>query len=254
MRRFQLSRFSELEVGDMTDPGPHYQRNEDHHWFDGRRGLFLLADGIGSNPGGEVASELAVKRMRRCLTDTTSQDAEGALNDALLSAHQEIRKEADKNRDLRGMGTTALITWVRCEGAELWTAHVGNSRAYLYTHARPQLTRLTEDHTLLEVVRQSGQLPEDRKLWPPKSLLSQSLGASELIAPQVRRHELRDGDLVLLCTDGVSDVLSDMDLAEILKSGLKPQNFCDRIKEEVLNRGAPDNLTAIAFRLYTWVE
>jgi protein phosphatase len=119
------------------------------------------------------------------------------------------------------------------------------------------MIRLTEDHTVLNELRQAGLLPEKKGDWPPEALLSQALGAGGPLGPGIRCEPLQTGDLLLLCTDGVTGVLTDGELMRMAGKQAEPQALCDRIGQVVRERGAPDNYTAVAARFFTqgrWME
>jgi protein phosphatase len=246
------SPWTEMQLGTVTDPGANYLHNEDCCRVDPAHGLFVIADGVGGNAAGEVASELAIRTVMRRLTKDLSGDVEQSLIDALYAAHRKVRRAADRDRTRHGMATTILIARAFREPDVLWTAHVGNCRAYLFRDAR--MIRLTEDHTILNELRLAGLLPEEKADWPPEALLSQALGAVSPLAPEVRCETLRDGDLLLLFTDGVTSVLPDAELRRIVDSLAEPQAVCGQIARVVLDRGAPDNFTAIAARFLSEVH
>jgi protein phosphatase len=238
-----------VRLGTVTDPGANYFHNEDCSRVDPEHGLFVVADGVGGNAAGEVASALAVRTAVRCLASDPQADTERALADAVYAAHLKVRRAADRDRTRHGMATTLLIARVFRDPDVLWTAHVGNSRAYLFRNGA--MIRLTEDHTILNELRLAGALPEKEADRPPETLLSQALGANGPLAPEFRCEPLRGGDLLLLCTDGVTGVMPDAELRGIAGPRDDPQAVCDRIARIVVDRGAPDNFTAIAVRFLT---
>jgi protein phosphatase len=240
------SPWSEMRLGTVADPGANYLHNEDCCRVDPAHGLLVIADGVGGNAAGEVASELAVRTVMRRLTKDLSGDVEQSLVDALYTAHRTVQRAAGRDRTRHGMATTLLIARAFREPDVLWTAHVGNCRAYLFRNDR--MIRLTEDRTILNELRLAGLLPEKKADWPPEALLSQALGADSPLAPEVRCEPLRDGDLLLLFTDGVTSVLPDAALRGIVEQRKDPQAICDGIAEVVESKGAPDNFTAVAVR------
>lgn len=227
----------------ISKPGSRYDHNEDAYRLDEKRGLFLIADGMGGHQAGEIASRIAIETLYRHLSRASPERAEEAIGDGLIETHQEIRRAADSDLRYRGMGTTALVCWILLQEGVLWVGHVGNSRAYLFR--TEQLQRLTEDHTLLNEIRRAGMLPPSNAQLPPPGVLSQALGHGSLLAPQIICHDVQSGDQILLCTDGVSDVLSDEEIARLLQRGNHLYETCEQIAQAVEERGAPDNFTII---------
>lgn len=237
--------WSSVRLGAVTDPGAAYDHNEDCFQADPAIGLYILADGVGGAAAGEVASALAVQTVLQRLTAGREPPGERLL-EAVLAAHLAIRRAAEAEPSQRGMGSTILIAWAFHSPDVLWTAHVGNCRAYRLRSGRLDL--LTEDHTILNELRLAGQLPPDRARWPRGNILSQSLGMIDPVAPDVREWPLEAGDLVFLCSDGVSDVLDDETIQQVLEQANDPEAICREIADLVVRRGAPDNLTALALQ------
>lgn len=232
-----------LQVGVVSEKGNTHNTNEDTYRLDLERGLFLVADGMGGHQAGQVASRLAIEALHETLTasDVSSIDD---LVTALLAAHSAIRSMAEENEAYRGMGTTALIGWVRIPELVLWTAHIGNSRAYLWRNG--SLQRLTEDHTLLNELRKANRLPSDPKDWPSPAILSQALGSRQsLLSPGLGEWPLQVGDRLLFCSDGISDVLTDEEINQILSIVPTPQSACEQLARAVRRKGARDDFTAI---------
>jgi PPM family protein phosphatase len=240
-----------IEVGVETHIGTKYRVNQDAYKADIEQGIFLVADGIGGGPAGEVASRVAVNAPHAHLLEKISEGVEEAqqeiLRESVHAAHRAINAVIAQVPAYRGMGTTLVMAWLPPGGCDLWVAHIGDSRAYLLNQG--SLQQLTNDHTILNVVRQANMLPEDPERWPPRSLLSQSLGASDMIAPEVNRFDLALDDRVFLCTDGVCDALTDTDIEEILSQDWHPQRMCESLIESALRAGADDNLTTLVLRL-----
>ncbi len=233
----------DFKTAAISKPGSRYGHNEDAYRLDEGRGLGLIADGMGGHRAGEVASRIAIEALYRHLSKAEKDRPEKAISDGLLDAHQEIRKAAEAEERYRGMGTTALVCWILLSQGSFWVGHIGNSRAYLFRAGR--LQRLTEDHTLLNEIRRAGKLPQSDEQLPPPSVLSQALGRGALLAPQIVHHDVRNNDCILLCTDGVSDVVSDDEIARALQSGNEPHETCAQIAQLVEQRGAPDNFTVV---------
>lgn len=233
-----------LDVGVVSQKSVFHETNEDAYRIDVERGLFLLADGMGGYQAGEVASRIAIDVLYETLVTSDTTSFRETLTASLLAAHQAIRSMAQEKEAYRGMGTTALIGWVRIPELVLWTAHVGNSRAYLWRDG--QLKQLTEDHTLLNELRKAKRLPVNPRDWPSPTVLSQALGSNQpFLAPGLGEWPLRPGDRLLFCSDGISDVLSPEEINQTLCAIHSPQSACEQLALAVQGKGAHDDFTAI---------
>lgn len=219
-----------MQVAARTEVGLVRGRNEDDLLVDEVRRVFMVADGLGGHPGGDVASGLAVRTAHAAVTDRPLRDeAEpgAALAAVLRVAHDAVLEGAGQDPSLRGMGTTAVLAYLAEDDQQLWAAHVGDSRAYLF-HAG-ELRQLTADHTIGG--RRGG--------------LAQALGTSGAVTPDIVDVDLEPGDRILLCTDGLTDMVDDDGIAARLGSDELPQRIADLLVEDALINGGIDNLTVI---------
>ncbi len=229
--------------------------NEDAFVLAEALGLFIVADGMGGYEGGEVASGLTVQTMRAFIDeqrrdpdgtwplkpDRTRSWEENLLDVATVVAHRAI--VARREGALERMGSTvvsALITHHR-----LIVAHVGDSRAYLLRDGR--LTALTRDHSFLAELEATGWVG-DRKTFPHKNQITRALGIEGASRAEVCTHRLEEGDVVLLCSDGLYDPLDEATLARVLGSA-SPEDACAQLTALALEAGGTDNLTAIVLRV-----
>lgn len=220
-----------MQVAARTEVGLVRGRNEDDLLVDEERRVFMVADGLGGHPSGDVASRLAVQAAHAAVTDRPLRDeAEpgAALGAALHSAHDAVLEGAAQDVSRRGMGTTAVLARLSEDDRRLWVAHVGDSRAYLSRAG--ELRRLTTDHTIGG--RRGG--------------LAQALGTPGAVAPDVVEVDLEPGDRILLCTDGLTDMVDDGGIAARLGSAeLLPRRIADLLVEDALANGGIDNVTVI---------
>ncbi len=204
-----------LETGNATATGTKYQVNQDAYKVDPQRGIFMVADGVGGGPAGEVASQMAVNAafdyLVRMVAETNLIPAAEILESAIQKTQDSLFRVVEQAPVYQGMGTTLLIAWFPFFHDRLWLGHVGDCRCYLSRQG--QLEVLTRDHTVFNAVRDANQLPEDPSHWPPRNLLSQALGSSERVIPQILNRSVQQGDLYLLCSDG--------DLSGIFPKGFK---------------------------------
>ncbi len=239
-----------LQVAGLSHQGLVREQNEDRFIIDRGVGVFLVADGMGGHQAGEVASRITADTVAGKLAHWNAQrlrDPAKALQDALVAAHQAVRKESVKSLARRGMGSTAVVAWLQPDACELWLAHVGDSRAYLLRGS--EFFLLTEDHTVYNQARRAGMLGPDPSSHPPRGVLSQAIGPSEAIAPEIARIELQPGDRLLLCSDGLTDMLADARIALILGSSGDVEKTCQSLVEAALERGGKDNVTVVVLHV-----
>lgn len=203
------------------------EHNEDDLLVDEERRVFVVADGLGGHVAGEVASRTAVRAAHTALLESAARP-ERALPEALHLAHDAVMEEAAADPARSGMGTTAVLAQLSSDDRQLWVAHIGDSRAYLLRSG--QLNRLTADHRV------------------GAGSLTQALGTSGDVEPDVARVKLTDGDRILLCTDGLTDMVSDDTIAGHLGSG-EPENSCDRLVEAAMTQGGLDNVTLVLIEI-----
>lgn len=221
-----------------SEVGPVRERNEDSAYAGPR--LALIADGVGGMIAGEVASALALTAMRRLDADTAN-DVLDALSTALDAANARLRDAVAADPGLEGMGTT--LTALLTNGTELGLAHVGDSRAYLLHEGR--LHQISTDQTFVQTLVDEGRITADEaRTHPHKSLILQALDGRTRIEPDLTRLELAVGDRFLLCSDGLSDVLQDSELADGLQVA-DPQQAADGLVQAALDGGASDNVTCL---------
>ena len=218
--------------------------------------LLLVADGMGGHQGGEVASALAVASIEAFVLDLLRRvfrlqptDEQAVLRDfqqALQRADARIVEEAAASPELAGMGTTLTLAFAT--GASLFVFHVGDSRCYLLRGG--VLERLTRDHTVAAELARRGVIgPEEVKGHPRRNTITNVLGGYDAgVDVEVHRVELEAGDVVLLCTDGLSDLLDEGRLAAELAAGGEVRPACKRLVAAALEAGGRDNVTAIVAR------
>jgi PPM family protein phosphatase len=247
--RHQLAKLA-FDAAAESHPGRVRDHNEDNYLISPRLAMYAVCDGMGGHQAGELASQIAVETIPRAFVASQSaglESPEKMLTDALYSAHKAIQTSAEADAARLGMGTTAVIIWAPPPGDVLWVAHVGDSRAYLFRAGN--LQHLTEDHTWFNQVKRAGVLPANPEDWPNRHVLSQALGASSLIAPEVSQLTLQTGDLLLLCSDGLTDMLDDAEIARQISAPLSLPDISQSLVREANRRGGKDNITVIIVRV-----
>jgi PPM family protein phosphatase len=214
--------------------------------------ILLVADGMGGRAGGARASALAVAAVRRAMSNSTAGgnglDPDGfvvQLRRALDEANRAIHDEAGREYHLRGMGTTATLAGLH--GDAVYLAQVGDSRAYLVRGG--SVTRLTRDQSLVQDLIDSGVLDEAEAHTVRRNVILQALGAGPSVEPEVTYQGLRKDDVLLLCSDGLSQVVSDDEILEAVTQSGDCLTMCDRLVGLANDRGGPDNVTVLVARV-----
>jgi PPM family protein phosphatase len=205
--------------------------------------LLVVADGMGGHAGGDVASSLAVGELSVLDGESHgSDDAAQHLHDALDAANAQLRRRVGDEPDLAGMGTT--VTAILRAGSRLVLAHIGDSRGYLLREG--QLTQLTKDHSYVQSLIDEGRIsPEEAERHPQRSVIMRVLTGRDDDEADVSVREAKPGDRYLLCSDGLSGVVSHETLAETLAAGMDPDATCQRLVELALRGGGPDNISCV---------
>lgn len=247
-----------LIAGGMTDRGRVRQRNEDAYHISvchrsSPTGLFLVADGMGGANAGEVASQMAVKavaeEMEAWLStvspDDIAADAPEALASAVLAANRRVYESAKSDQDKAGMGTT--LTAALVVGEQLIVAHIGDSRGFLVRGK--DIHQFTVDHSVVAELVRNGTLTEQQAVvHPHRNILTRALGTDASLAVDLYTEHLRSGDVVLLCSDGVTRELHQAQLLRTVMGSDSPQEACDRVVAAALANGGADNLTTVIFK------
>jgi PPM family protein phosphatase len=217
-----------------------YSNNQDS----GYAGPHLLAvcDGMGGHAGGDVASSTALGRLVELDGQSHGGDAVALLSQKLRDANAELRHRVDQEPRLAGMGTTATI--LMRYGSKMALAHIGDSRAYLLRDG--QLTRLTRDHTFVQSLVDEGRITEEEaEQHPQRSIITRVLSGDPDDEPDLSVREARLGDRYLLCSDGLTAVVSDPTLAEALAEHDTPAGCAEALVQMALRGGGPDNITCV---------
>lgn len=245
-----------IEAASLTDVGRQRSNNEDSYlyWepdsdedFRRRGRLAVVADGMGGYEGGQEASRLAVETVRSVYDNDFGGDPQATLVEAFESAHESIQRYALEHPQFYGMGTTC--TALAIVDRQLYFAHVGDSRLYLIRGE--SISRLTRDHSYVGRLVESGIVrSEDAESHPQRHILTAALGSGRDVAPHTPEHPvpLEEGDILLLCTDGLWGLVGDPDLARVVQASA-PAEACHKLVDMALERGGPDNITVLVLRV-----
>jgi serine/threonine protein phosphatase PrpC len=223
-----------LRVGARTDVGRVREGNEDG--FVASEPLFAVADGMGGHQGGEVASKVALETLQKAADGTAD------LAEVVQEANRAVFTRASQDPALLGMGTT--LTAVLVEEHRLHLAHVGDSRMYLARDGR--LERITRDHTVVEEMVEQGRLtPEEAAIHPQRSIVTRALGVEEDIQVDELDLDVRPGDRVLLCSDGLTGMVDEGEILRLLTEHRDAQAATDALVDAANRAGGQDNITAV---------
>lgn len=241
----------QLSVAAGTDVGRIRAGNEDSLYADAdrERGLFIVADGMGGHAAGEVASEMAVQIVARDLTDLrdlTQADAGSRMADALKAANRAIYERTIQEAEKQGMGTTASCLLVG-QGRYI-IGHIGDSRVYLLRDG--VFRQITKDHSYVQEQVDAGFLtPEQARYHPYSNVITRCVGANAAVEADVLTGEIRNGDLFLVASDGLTGMVEDPQLRRILESKQTPGRMVDSMITGANRRGGLDNITAIVVQV-----
>ena len=246
----------------VSDVGRKRRSNEDSYSASDDLRLYVVADGMGGHAAGEVASRLAVESIGRHIaaaqpdlpptvpSETSSLSLEDpalpvparrVLN-AIRLANQEIVRSVRRDQSMRGMGTTVVLVYI--QGKRAYIGSVGDSRAYLVRDG--EIRQLTDDHTFVnEQVRAGTLTVQEARRHPARNILTRAVGSQEDIEADVVQQDLKPGDQILLCSDGLTTMVEDEEILDTLRRAGDPEAGCHALVDLANERGGDDNVTAV---------
>ncbi len=247
-----------VDSGSISDVGRKRKSNEDNYCANDEEGLYLVADGMGGHAAGEVASELVTEAIEEFIK-LTSSDADitwpfgldegltlsgNRLKTAIRFANRKLLERIKESAECEGMATTVAAVLVEEDKAHI--AHVGDSRVYLVRDGNIRL--LTSDHSWVNEQVMSGLIDsEQARTHPLRNVVTRALGGKEGLEVDMQVLELKEGDLLLLCSDGLTSMMEDVEILEVVKAGGHEVNVVARQLVEAANSaGGEDNITTIA--------
>lgn len=242
-----------MNIWGITNTGAVRQQNQDSYhteYTEPDVALCLVCDGMGGARAGNVASKLAVDTFLQTARDRTvdqwRSEPEALLNFAAEQANQAVHFRAGIDAGCQGMGTTMVAALVVEQMAYL--LNVGDSRAYLVRE--DGIARLTRDHSVVEDLVMRGEITaEQARLHPQKNLITRALGSEQNLRADLYRQPMVPGDVLMLCSDGLSNLMDDQELLYEVIHGGELESCCQRLLDIVLTRGAPDNVTVVLLQL-----
>jgi len=242
-----------IELSAAVDPGRQRSNNEDAVALDEGIKLAVLADGMGGYNAGEVASNMATafirtelgRWLREAQDHASDAEVRRAMDICVDNANRAIFNAANSNPQYAGMGTTLVVAVFR--DTRLLVGHVGDSRAYRLRDGR--LQQLTRDHSLLQEQIDAGLItPEQAAFSANKNLVTRAVGVEDTVLLETHQHEVQPGDIYLMCSDGLSDMLDDAAMVQLLLSNDSLDAACSRLIDAANDAGGKDNISVILGR------
>ena len=238
----------------LTDPGCVRQQNQDTYHIeqlDRNTLLCVLCDGMGGAKSGNIASTLAadvfVQEIKRVWTGTMDQErTDQMLRSAVKLANFTVYDQSAQIEEFTGMGTTLAAALIK--GKDVTVVNVGDSRVYKVD--KDGIYQLTKDHSLVQMMVDRGDLTaEVAKSYPGKNLITRAVGTEPMVMCDIYHKEVSKGDYLLLCTDGLINVMDDQEILFEVVHGVSKQQCCQRLLNIAKNRGAPDNVTSVLIQI-----
>lgn len=240
-----------------TDIGLVRKVNEDNFLCEKLEGiddsyLYIVADGMGGHNAGEVASSMAVQEVASYIKERTEvlklgeKEIQDLIRNAMLYANDKVYKTSIIKSNCLGMGTT--LSMVLLKGTSIHIGHVGDSRIYLIRNN--EITRLTEDHSLVAELIKSGSIkPEEANSHPQKNVITRALGTEYTLEPDMSRCDVQDGDYVLICTDGLSNAVYEEEMVSLITKTSDLNEACELLIDKAKENGGFDNITAVVIHM-----
>ncbi len=236
-----------LKTFSITNIGKKRKTNQDFVYTSEQQvgmlpNLFLVADGMGGHNAGDYASKMTVETIVEKISVSAETEPKRILEEAILAANARVRQEAKRLPELEGMGTT--IVAAICEGSELFVANVGDSR--LYVENSREIKQVTRDHSWVEEMVRRGGLPRaEARNNEHKNIITRAVGAEETVQIDYFKVSLEEGDVVLMCTDGLTNMLEDEEIRMILESSRDIVEKAEKLVWAANERGGSDNISVV---------
>ncbi|MBS4539740.1 Stp1/IreP family PP2C-type Ser/Thr phosphatase [Clostridium sp. D2Q-11] len=243
-----------MNCGSCSHVGKVRDTNQDSYYINhyDELPIFAVADGMGGHNGGEIASEITIEIIKtnadiylnKLLEEKLS--IESFIKKSLTLSNEEIFKAANENKSYKGMGTTVTMGCIYKN--KLYIGHIGDSRAYI---ARDNMiTRLTKDHSLVAELVRNGTITEEEAInHPQKNIITRALGTNNDIEIDIYTYDLQKNDIILLCTDGLTNMVSEREIIELINTTEDIQVICDALINKANDNGGYDNSTVIIIKV-----
>ena len=202
--------------------------------------LFIVADGMGGHRAGDFAARYAIDVCVASIQSSSHTSPIKALDEAVKLANSKVFEKSETNAEYQGMGTTMVLCFI--ESGQLYVANVGDSRLYLLGDG---LSQVTEDHSYVAAMVRAGEITEEEaRVHPDKNMITRAIGVSDSVRIDYFEVDLKRGDRILLCSDGLTNMVMDAEIGEILEHE-SPQQAVDELVERAIDYGGADNITAV---------
>jgi len=236
----------QLKIGSKTDVGRVRKENEDSMIFfeDDNFSVVVVCDGMGGHVGGKIASSLACETIKSAFSQSESQKVEEKIKFAVSKANEEIFNTAQERFDLIGMGTTCVLFCYNKKTKNIFIGHVGDSRCY-FLSVKDKFSQITKDHSKVQEMVDAGWISkEEAAESKKKNIITRALGLNSEVEVEITGPIVpKNGDIFLLCSDGLNDMVSDDEIAKILKENREPQITAERLVEKANKNGGKDNIS-----------
>ncbi len=235
-----------LKTFSITDIGKKRQLNQDYVYtsempIGNLPNVFIVADGMGGHKAGDYASKYTVETIIREISQAQDDNPVTIIKNAIGIANEHIRQKAEAEEKLHGMGTTLVVA--TCMGNMLQVANVGDSRLYV---VNDKITQITRDHSLVEeMIRMGGIDREAARIHPDKNIITRAIGASETVKVDFFTVKLQKGDIVLMCSDGLTNMLEDEEIRMILNGQRDIVEKAEELVRAANNNGGNDNIAVV---------
>lgn len=235
-----------MKISSLTDIGNTREMNQDYLYSSEESvgklpNLFLVADGMGGHKAGEFASRYVVEHIVRSIKGSKEEEAVEILSESIETANRKLKEYADAHQQMRGMGTTIVAAVI--QGRTLLVANVGDSRLYI---VGDEITQVTQDHSLVQEMVRLGQMdPQSAKNHPDKNIITRAVGVSEKVKIDIFERQLRAGEYIILCSDGLTNMVEDSVILQILHGAGSLSDKAERLIELANKNGGKDNITVI---------
>lgn len=241
-----------VQIGFKCDRGIVRENNEDACFVIPSHNVYIVADGVGGNNSGEVASRTAVSEIAKLVNETgmdgykTPEDIFGFFSAIMENVNRQIYRMGMESPENRGMATTAVVAYIR--GNTAYVVNIGDSRAYLFRDNK--MGQITRDHTYVNELIDKGVITEDEaENHEQKNVITKALGTENFAEPDFYKVSVSRDDILMLCSDGLYGEVTGNGIAEILGSGKNMTDTCNDLVEEALRAGGRDNITVVCLKI-----
>jgi len=241
---------ADLQAFSITDIGERRRVNQDYVFCEQNPvgslpNLFIVADGMGGHNAGDYASRFCVEYFTQKIRTSENSSPIALIEAAIKETNENLRSKAKEKSELEGMGTTFVVATIFDK--TMYVANIGDSRLYVIGK---EMKQITEDHSLVEVMVKTGELNRDQaKSHPNKNIITRALGANDTVEPDFFEVSLEDGDIILMCSDGLTNMLDDDVIEKIVKENDNPEIAAETLVREANQNGGKDNIAIIIIKV-----